>query len=65
LGYIIKDNSRKEYIGIIDKMIKNGARGIILGCTEIGLLIKQKDVSVKIFDTTILHAKKAVEFALK
>jgi aspartate racemase len=62
---IIKDNSRKEYMGIIDKMIKNGARGIILGCTEIGSLIKQKDVSVKVFDTTIIHAKKAVEFALK
>ncbi|MDR1915597.1 MAG: aspartate/glutamate racemase family protein [Synergistaceae bacterium] len=62
---IIKDNSREEYIRIIDKMVKDGGRGIILGCTEIGLLIKQKDISVKIFDTTIIHAKKAVEFALK
>jgi aspartate racemase len=61
----IKQSSRKKYIEIIDKMIKNGAQGIILGCTEIGLLIKQKDVGVKIFDTTIIHAKKAVEFALK
>ncbi|MDR2081768.1 MAG: aspartate/glutamate racemase family protein [Campylobacteraceae bacterium] len=62
---IIKEKSRKEYIKIIDKMIKNGAEGIILGCTEIGLLIKQRDISVKIFDTTIIHAKKAVEAALK
>jgi aspartate racemase len=62
---IVKDSSRKEYVKIIDKMIRNGAQGIILGCTEIGLLIKQKDISVKIFDTTIIHAKKAVEFALK
>jgi aspartate racemase len=62
---IIKKDSQKEYVKIIDKIIKNGGQGIILGCTEIGLLIKQKDVSVKIFDTTIIHAKKAVEFALK
>jgi aspartate racemase len=62
---ILEDNSRKEYIRIIDKMIKNGGQGIILGCTEIGLLVKQKDISVKIFDTTVIHAKKAVEFALK
>ena len=62
---IINDNSRKEYIKIIDKMIKNGGQGIILGCTEIGLLIEQKDVSVRIYDTTIIHAKKAIEFALK
>jgi aspartate racemase len=61
----IKSSSRKKYIEIIDKMIKNGAQGIILGCTEIGLLINQKDVSAKIFDTTIIHAKKAVEFALQ
>jgi aspartate racemase len=46
-------------------MAKDGGQGIILGCTEIGLLIKQKDISVKIFDTAIIHAKKAVEFALK
>jgi aspartate racemase len=62
---VIKSSSRKKYIEIIGKMIKNGAQGIILGCTEIGLLINQKDVGVKIFDTTIIHAKKAVEFALK
>lgn len=62
---VIKNSSRKEYIKAIDKMVKNGAQGIILGCTEIGLLIKQKDISTKVFDTTIIHAKKAVEFALK
>jgi aspartate racemase len=61
----IKDDSRKEYVRIIEKMVRSGARGIVLGCTEIGLLIKQKDISVKIFDTTIIHAKKAMEFALK
>ena len=46
-------------------MIKNGVEGIILGCTEIGLLIKQEDVSIPIFDTTIIHSEKAVEKALE
>jgi aspartate racemase len=62
---IKRKDSQKEYVRIIEKIIKKGGQGIILGCTEIGLLIKQKDVSVKIFDTTIIHAKKAVEFVLK
>ncbi|MDR0762736.1 MAG: aspartate/glutamate racemase family protein [Campylobacteraceae bacterium] len=62
---VIKSSSRQEYIRVIDKMIKNGVQGIILGCTEIGLLIKQKDILARVFDTTIIHAKKAVEFALK
>jgi len=60
----INEKSKAKYIEVINKMIKKGAKGIILGCTEIGLLIKQKDVTVKVFDTTIIHAKKAVEFAL-
>jgi aspartate racemase len=62
---IIKNTSKKIYIEIINKMLKNGAQGIILGCTEIGLLIKQEDIAVQIFDTTLIHAKKAVEYALK
>ncbi|MCP2026010.1 aspartate/glutamate racemase [Flavobacterium sp. HSC-32F16] len=45
-------------------MIKNGAEGIILGCTEIPLVIKEGDLSVPIFDTTLIHAKAAVEFQL-
>ncbi|MHB9295543.1 aspartate racemase [Pillotina sp. SPG140] len=61
---IIKENSQKKYIEIINEMVKNGIQGIILGCTEIGLLIKQKDVSIKTFDTTIIHAKKAVAYSL-
>jgi aspartate racemase len=62
---IITEKSRNEYVKIIDKIIKKGGKGIILGCTEIGQLIKEKDIPVKLFDTTIIHAKKAVEFALK
>lgn len=61
----IKDESRKRFQKIIDSMILRGAEGVILGCTEIGLLIHQSDSSVPIFDTTIIHAKLAVEIALE
>ncbi len=60
-----KESSRTEYIRIIDNLVSRGAQGIILGCTEIPLLVKQKDVGVPIFDTTTIHAKHAVEIALK
>lgn len=45
-------------------MQEKGAEGVILGCTEIGLLIHQSAVSVPVFDTTVIHAKKAVQIAL-
>lgn len=61
----IKDSSKKEYIRIIGNLIRNGAEGIILGCTEIPLLVKQEDVSVPIFDTTTIHAESAVLEAIK
>jgi len=64
LGTILED-SKKEYLRIIGKLIDQGAEGIILGCTEIPLLVKQEDVSVPILDTTQLHAEAAVEFAVK
>lgn len=64
LGKIIED-SRKEYQRIISNMKNQGAEGVILGCTEIGLLVKEADSSLPVFDTTLIHAKKAVEFALK
>jgi aspartate racemase len=54
-----------EYIRIIDNLVKRGAQGIILGCTEIPLLLKQKDVSVPMFDPTTIHAQHAVEVASK
>lgn len=60
----INDQSRKDYIRIIDKLGNEGAKGVILGCTEIGLLVKAKDTELKVFDTTYLHAAAAVEFAL-
>jgi aspartate racemase len=62
---ILKDGSRKEFIRIIDDLISQGAEGIILGCTEIPLLIKQEDSRVPLFDTTYIHAMKAVEKALE
>lgn len=60
----IKEESRKKYQSIIKKLQDQGAEGVILGCTEIPLLIKQKDSPIPVFDTTKIHAEKAVEFAL-
>ena len=62
---IIKSSSKNKYIEIINKLVSNGAEGVILGCTEIPLLIKENDVNVPTFDTTTIHAKAAVEYALK
>ncbi len=61
----IEDSSKHEYVGIIENLVKNGAEGIILGCTEIGLLISEKDSAVPLFDTTRIHAEAAVDYALK
>ena len=61
----IKSKSREAYKDIIEKLIADGAQGIILGCTEIGLLVKDKDSRVPLFDTTIIHAVSAVEMALE
>jgi aspartate racemase len=62
---LIKSESRDAYKGIIEKLIAEGAQGIILGCTEIGLLVKEGDSPVPIFDTAYIHAVAAVEYALK
>ncbi len=61
----IQSTSKKEYQRIINDSINNGAEGVILGCTEIPLLIKDKDINIPAFDTTRIHAESAVEFALK
>jgi aspartate racemase len=60
----IKELSREKYINYIKQLMQRGAEGIILGCTEIPLLIKQTDVSVPIFDTMTIHAEFAVNFAI-
>jgi aspartate racemase len=61
---MIKDESREKYADIINNLEKRGAEGVILGCTEIPLLISQPDVNIQVFDTTKIHAEKAVELVL-
>jgi aspartate racemase len=60
----IRDISRTQYQTVIDVLVGEGAQGVILGCTEIGLLIKPEHSPVPVFDTTYLHAVAAVEWAL-
>ena len=61
---IVKQSSRDKFKEIIKNLVSIGADGMILGCTEIPLLISQKDVEVPLFDTTTIHSKAAVAFAL-
>jgi aspartate racemase len=61
----INEESRETYLQIIDKLMKSGAQGIVLGCTEIPLLINEEYCKVPIFDTTYLHVKQAVKLALE
>lgn len=60
----ISENSRAEYLRIINQLTKQGAEAVILGCTEIALLVQQEHTSVQLFDTTRIHAEKAVDKAL-
>lgn len=60
----IRDSSRQSCLDIIEKLIERGAEGIVLGCTELPLLIRPGDVQVPVFDTMRLHAEAAVELAL-
>ncbi len=62
---IVSEESRKKYSHIIDELAKQGAQGVILGCTEIGMLIQQKDSSLPVFDTTLIHATKAATLSLE
>lgn len=62
---IVKNESREEFRKIIAHLERRGAEGVILGCTEIPLLISQNDSPIPVFETTIIHAEKAVEWALK
>ena len=61
----LTEESRKGYLKIIDKLVEQGAEGIVLGCTEIPLLIRQQDTDVKVFDTATVHAEKALQYAIK
>jgi aspartate racemase len=63
LGKVTSD-SKAKYIRIINELANQGAEAVILGCTEIGMLVNQMDTDVLLVDTTAIHAKKAVEFAI-
>jgi aspartate racemase len=62
---IIKQSSELIYLEIIEGLAREGAQGIILGCTEIGLLVKQEGCPIPLFDTTVIHSVAAVDYALR
>ena len=62
---IISEQSKKKFVSIIESLQKEGAQGVILGCTEIGLLIGQEDTALPVFDTTQIHATKAALLAIE
>lgn len=61
---IIKEDSRQQFVSVIEDLHSRGAQGVILGCTEIGLLISQADTALPVFDTTKIHAEAAAAYAL-
>ena len=61
----LKDTSRKTFSRIIDSLKARGAQAVILGCTEIGLLVKQEHASLPLYDTTVIHASRAAEKAME
>ena len=62
---VIDETSRRAYLEVIDSLVARGAQAILLGCTEIGLLITPSDCDVLLFDSAHLHAQRAVELALE
>ena len=60
----IEDVSRQRYLAIIDSLYAQGAQAVILGCTEIAMLVSQQDTAVPLYDTTALHVQRAVAWAL-
>lgn len=62
---IISEKSRAEYVRIVKKLSQRGAQGVILGCTEIGLLLRQSDTETPLFDTTVIHATKAAMLSVE
>ena len=60
----IRDESRAGYVAVIERLAERGAQGVILGCTEIPLLVGQEDVGLPLFDTTTIHAEAALAYAL-
>lgn len=60
----IEIKSKREFLSIIDQLVSLGAEGIVLGCTEIGMLVSDYDTSTILFDTAVIHAQKAADYAL-
>ncbi|MFZ2323593.1 MAG: aspartate/glutamate racemase family protein [Ignavibacteriaceae bacterium] len=65
LKEIFKQETKKRFLDIINNLERKGAQGIVLGCTEIPLLIKQADIQLPVFNTLKIHAKAAIDFAIK
>ena len=61
---VVREESRAAYVEVVERLVSQGAEGVVLGCTEIELLIGPDDVDVPVFATTALHARAAVDFAL-
>jgi len=61
---ILRDESRREFLRIIDDLVERGAEGVVLGCTEIPLLVTAEHTSVRLFDTARIHAEKALRYAI-
>ena len=61
----IRDESRQAFVGVIHRLARRGAEGVILGCTEIPLLVSERDVGLPLFDTTVIHADAALRYAVK
>ncbi len=61
----VKETSRQRYLEIIESLREQGAEAVILGCTEIALLVQQSDTAVPLYDTTAIHAEEAVKWALQ
>lgn len=61
---MVKQSSKRETVRIIRRLAARGAEGVILGCTEIPILVKQEDAAIPLFNTTEIHAKAAAEFIL-
>ncbi|MBQ5755381.1 MAG: aspartate/glutamate racemase family protein, partial [Oscillospiraceae bacterium] len=58
------ESSRKEYLRIVEELRQEGAQAVILGCTEIGLLVRKEDTDLPVFDTTVIHVQEALKAAL-
>ena len=61
----IRSKSKAQYVEIMERMVSDGCEGVILGCTEIGLLVGERDCRKPLFDTARIHAEAAVEYALR